>query len=72
VPLHTSVGLAETYAALGDAVQAVAWLRRYAPSQDLHFQLHLRCDPAFAPIERDSGFRVLLARPRPEGVRGCR
>jgi Tfp pilus assembly protein PilF len=72
VPLHTSVALAEASAALGHAGRAVAWLRRFAPSQDLHFQLHLRCDPAFAPIEGDSGLRALLARPRPEWVRGCR
>lgn len=70
-PLHTAVYLAHAYAALGDAAHAVAWLRRYTPREDLHFQLHLRCDPPFAPIKRDPGFRALLlvARGRPTG--GC-
>jgi Tfp pilus assembly protein PilF len=69
-PLHTSVWLAEAYATLGDADHALAWLGRYSPSADLHFQIHLRCDPPFAPIENDPRFRSLLIRARP-GSRGC-
>ena len=70
-PLHTVVWIAEVYAELGDATRAVAWLQRYAPGGDLHFQMHLRCDPPFTPIENDPRFRSLLLRPRPAGSRGC-
>ena len=60
------------YAGLGDASHAVAWLRRITPRNDLHFQLHLRCDPSVAPIERDLRFRSLLLAPRPEAsTDGC-
>jgi tetratricopeptide (TPR) repeat protein len=70
-PLHSAVWLAEAYASLGEADQALAWLGRYNPSADLHFQTHLRCDPPFAPIENDPRFRSLLIRARPGGARGC-
>jgi tetratricopeptide (TPR) repeat protein len=70
-PLHTAVYLAQAYAGLGDADHAIAWLQRYAPVNDLHFQLHLRCDPPFAAIETDPRFRSLLVMPRPAGSRGC-
>ncbi len=70
-PLHTAVWLAEAYADLGDASHAIAWLRRFTPRNDLHFQLHLRCDPPFAPIERDPRFRSLLLTPRPEAPGRC-
>ena len=63
--------LAQAYAGLGDADHAIAWLRRYTPRNDLHFQLHLRCDPPFAPIETDPRFRSLLLAPRPAGSQGC-
>ena len=70
-PLHTAVFLAQAYAGLGDRDRAIAWLRRYAPRNDLHFQLHLRCDPPFAAIEADPRFRSLLLAPRPAGSQGC-
>jgi tetratricopeptide (TPR) repeat protein len=70
-PLHTAVWLAEAYASLGEADQALVWLGRYSPVADLHFQTHLRCDPPFAPIENDPRFRSLLVRARPGGSRGC-
>ena len=70
-PLHTAVWLAEAYAGLGDADHAIAWLQRYTPTHDLHFQLHLRCDPPFAAIEGDRRFRSLLVVPRPSPSRGC-
>jgi hypothetical protein len=64
-PLHTAVYFAQAYAALGERDRAIAWLRRYAPLQDVHFQMHLRCDPPFAVIAADPRFRSLLLRPRP-------
>ena len=67
-PLHTAVYLAQAYASLGDRDHAVAWLRRYAPREDLHFQLHLRCDPAFDRVAGDPAFqRLLLAKRSPAG-----
>jgi tetratricopeptide (TPR) repeat protein len=70
-PLHTVVWIAEAYAELGDVTRAVAWLQRYAPMGDMHFQMHLRCDPPFTRIENDRRFRSLLLRPRPAGSRAC-
>jgi len=70
-PLHTAVYLAQAYGALGDADRALAWLLRFAPRQNLHFQLHLRCDPPFDPIAGDPRFRALLLQPRPPAGQGC-
>jgi tetratricopeptide (TPR) repeat protein len=69
--LHTSVYMAQAHAAVGATDRAIAWLRRYTPSNDLHFQLHLRCDPPFDPIAADPRFRALLLAPRPAGSQGC-
>jgi tetratricopeptide (TPR) repeat protein len=71
VPLHNAVYNAAAYAALGDAPHAVAWLERFSPREGLHFQLHIRCDPALDPIAGDSRFRALLITPRPGPSRGC-
>ncbi len=62
-PLHTAAWMAEGYASLHDVNHAVDWLGRYHPASDLHFQLHLRCDPAFDPIAHDRRFRALLTGP---------
>jgi tetratricopeptide (TPR) repeat protein len=72
VPVHIAVYVAHAYAALGDADRAVYWLGRYTPSGDVHFQLHLRCDPSFDPIESDLRFRALLTRDRTRASHGCR
>jgi tetratricopeptide (TPR) repeat protein len=69
MPPHTGVFLAHAYAALGRADAAIDRLRRVTPRDDLHYQLHLRCDPAFDPIAADTGFQRLLLRPRPAA--GC-
>jgi tetratricopeptide (TPR) repeat protein/tRNA A-37 threonylcarbamoyl transferase component Bud32 len=71
VPAHTAVYMAQAYAALGDADQAVAWLERYQPTRSVHFQLHLRCDPPFDSIARDHRFRSLLSAPVSLPRRGC-
>ena len=71
VPLHTAVYLASAYVALGDRDRAVQWLSRYEPQRDLHFQLHLRCDPTFEPVKGDQRFRGLLTLPAPPPGRGC-
>ena len=69
--LHTAVYMAHPYAALGDRGHAIAWLARYTPSGDLHFQAHMRCDPPFDPIANDQRFRSLLIMPRPPAPQGC-
>ncbi len=66
-PLHTALYLAIAHASVGDAAGAVAWLRRYAPTEDLHFQLHLRCDPPLDRLRGDSGFRAILDTTVPGG-----
>ena len=71
VPLHTAVYVAQAYAELGQADKALAWLDRFQPRRDLHFQLHLRCDPPFDPIAADPRFRALLLQPRPPAGQGC-
>jgi serine/threonine protein kinase len=71
-PLHTAVYLAQAHAAVGQADRAITWLVRYETSLDLHFQLHLRCDPPLDPIRNDQRFQALLARPAPPAGQGCR
>jgi Tfp pilus assembly protein PilF len=71
-PVHLVVFMAQAYAAVGDADGAMRWLGRYAPSGDVHFQLHLRCDPSFDPIAADPRFRALLLRERAPAAVGCR
>lgn len=64
VPAHTAVWLAQANAAVGNTDRAIWWLRRFAPQRELHYQLHLRCDPLFDPIAHDNRFRALvLAQP---------
>jgi hypothetical protein len=70
-PLHTAVYVAEAYTGLGDVDRAMGWLARYQPRGDLHFQLHLRCDPAFTPIEQNPGFRALLLPETSRPRKGC-
>ena len=69
--LHTAILMAMPYAALGENDRAVAWLTRYSPSADLHFQLHLRCEPPLDPLTNDPRFRALLTIPKPAPPRGC-
>lgn len=60
---HTAEYVAAALAAAGQDDSAVAWLARFQPRRHLHFQLHLRCDPAFDPIRSSPGFRALLMNP---------
>ena len=71
VPSHNAVYTAEAYAALGDHERALKWLERFAPRAGLHFQLHVRCDPALDPLADDPRFRALLIKARPRPSRGC-
>jgi len=58
--LHVAEDVAKSYAALGDVDGALRWLARYPVPYDLHFQLHLRCDPPLAVLARDARYRALL------------
>jgi tetratricopeptide (TPR) repeat protein len=69
--LHTAVYMAIAYGAAGDNDRAIAWLERYVPSADLHFQLHLRCEPPFDAIATDPRFRALLIVAKPTPPQGC-
>jgi tetratricopeptide (TPR) repeat protein len=71
VLLHTAVYMAQAYAALGELDRAIGWLEQYTPSADLHFQLHLRCDPPMAPLANDPRFQKLLIMPRPRPPETC-
>lgn len=70
-PLHTAIFVAEAYAGLHDVDHAYAWLARVEQPHDLHFQLHLRCDPALDPVAADPRFRKLLLTPRPPHNAAC-
>ena len=59
-PLHTAVFIAQAYAALRDVDRAVWWLARYPAQQDLHYQLHIACDPPFTMIANDQRYRSLV------------
>ena len=60
MPLHTAVYVAQAWAELGDPGPVVRWLEKYDRPRDLHFQLHLRCDPPFDRIRAKSGYAALL------------
>jgi tetratricopeptide (TPR) repeat protein len=65
-PVHTAVYVGQAHVWVGDFSRAVDWIGRYPQRRDLHYQLHLRCDPAFAPIAKDPRFRSLaIATPTP-------
>ena len=68
---HTAVFLAEVHAALGDVGGTLKALGLYGTPRDMHFQLHLRCSPTFAPVENDPRFRAMLVIPRPPSGSPC-
>ncbi|HEX5577103.1 MAG TPA: protein kinase, partial [Gemmatimonadaceae bacterium] len=70
-PLHTVVFLAEVHAALGNNDPAIEWIRRYSPLEDLHFQLHLRCEAALAPLAKDPRYPSLLVNRASDQSRDC-
>jgi Tfp pilus assembly protein PilF len=71
VNAHTAVYLSQGHAAAAQADDALKWLERYSPVEDLHFQTHLRCDPSFDPIRHERRFQALLRRPPNLQGTGC-
>lgn len=71
LPLHTVVELAKAHVALGNAGRALDVLGEYQPARDLHFQLHVRCDPMLGPLSNDRRFRALLLIAPPDSGKGC-
>ena len=59
--VHLAPALADAFLAVGDTAQAFRWLERYRPRRDVHFQMHLRDEPAFDGIRRDPRFLALVA-----------
>jgi len=66
--LHDAAYLGWGYAVHGDTGRALRVLERYEPRTDLHYQLHLQCDPTLDILRGTRRFRALLVRPQI----GCR
>jgi Tfp pilus assembly protein PilF len=60
---HESVLVAEAFAAIGDTAASLRWLNRYQPREDLHFQLHLKKDPALKWLHGPHGKGLLTPNP---------
>jgi Tfp pilus assembly protein PilF len=60
--LHDAASIAWGYVALGENERAVRILERYDPRADLHFQLHLHCDPGLDPLRPLPRFKSLMVR----------
>lgn len=71
VPHHNAVYNAAAYTALGNHERAIEWLEQVSPRANLHFQMHVRCDPALDPLAGDPRFRAVLITPRRGPARGC-
>ncbi len=59
-PLHTALLLGRAYGQLGEVDRALAWLTRYTERDNLHYQLHLRCEPPLSVLGTDARYRALL------------
>lgn len=71
LPSHSVVYLAQAYLAMGEVDRALQLLGEFQPVRDLHFQLHLRCDPPFDALRTDRRFRSLLIHDPPPPGKGC-
>jgi len=62
--VHNPIYIAAALDALRDRADALAWLERYQPVADLHYQLHLKFEPSLDPLRQEPRFLRLL-RPLP-------
>jgi tetratricopeptide (TPR) repeat protein len=62
--VHNPIYLASALDAFGDRAGALAWLERYQPITDLHYQMHLKFEPSLDPLRQEPRFQRLL-RPLP-------
>ena len=60
---HAAISIGSAYAAVSEHERALAWLERYEPRGDLHFQLHLKRDLQLDPLRRLRRFEALLSPP---------
>ena len=60
---HAAISIGSAYAAVGEHERALAWLERYQPRGDLHFQLHLKRDLQLDPLRGVGRFDALLSPP---------
>jgi tetratricopeptide (TPR) repeat protein len=57
---HEAAWLGDAFSAAGDTARAYHWLAAFSPRNDVHFQLHLRRDPALEWV-RGPRYRDLLS-----------
>ncbi|MGH7703170.1 MAG: protein kinase domain-containing protein [Gemmatimonadales bacterium] len=60
---HAAISIGSAYASVGKPERALAWLERYQPRGDLHFQLHLKRDLQLDPLRQLRPFEALLSPP---------
>jgi serine/threonine protein kinase/Tfp pilus assembly protein PilF len=60
---HESPLIAAAFASVGDTAAAIRWISRYEPRDDLHFQLHLKRDPALNWLHGPRGKGLLSPDP---------
>jgi Tfp pilus assembly protein PilF len=61
---HESPLIGAAFAAVGDTAAAIRWISRYEPRADLHFQLHLKRDPALKWLHGPRGKGLLAPDPQ--------
>jgi tetratricopeptide (TPR) repeat protein len=60
---HAAISLGSAWAVVDQPDRALAWLERFQPRGDLHFQLHLKRDPMLDPLRSQPRFQALLSQP---------
>lgn len=58
--VHEAAYLGAALASVGDTMEAVRLLKAYTPRADLHYQLHLRRDPALRWVRGNRGRDLLI------------
>ena len=58
--IHSVVYVAEAWDAVGNRNRALWWLQQFPVPASLHFQLHLKHDPALGSLRGDPRFQLLM------------